>query len=77
MLAIIPKYDDSVLYTYQATIYNFIQSLAVLYTIYRKFTYISLHTRVLNDVERFQLREMDVVPLLLDCCNIDARNPRK
>lgn len=28
-------------------------------------------------IEFFQLREMDVIPLLLDCCNIDARNPRK
>lgn len=23
----------------------------------------------------FQLRELDVIPLILDCCNIDARNP--
>lgn len=25
----------------------------------------------------FQFREIDGIPLLLDCCNIDARNPRK
>lgn len=30
-----------------------------------------------RDIGHFQLREMDAIPLLLDCCNIDARNPRK
>jgi len=30
-----------------------------------------------NDNIWFQFREIDGIPLLLDCCNIDARNPRK
>jgi hypothetical protein len=41
------------------------------------FPWISSHLRVLTTITVFlQVRELDCIPVLLDCCNIDARNPR-